>query len=77
MTVTFDLPDDALVRLRAEASRRGVSIDTVIAEFASGLPATPSPGPARQPGFVALGRSSSGRAARDADEMLADGFGSP
>ncbi len=34
MTVTIDLPEDALARLRAEATRRGVGIETVIAELA-------------------------------------------
>ena len=33
MTVTIDLPEDALERLRAEAKRRGVSIELVIAEL--------------------------------------------
>ena len=28
MTVTVDLPEDVLARLRAEATRRGVSIDS-------------------------------------------------
>jgi ABC-type branched-subunit amino acid transport system ATPase component len=43
MTVSIDLPDDALARLRAEAIRRGVSIDTVIAELADQLPADTGP----------------------------------
>ncbi|MGK2886693.1 MAG: hypothetical protein ACSLE8_18275 [Rhodococcus sp. (in: high G+C Gram-positive bacteria)] len=38
MSVTVELPDEALRRLQAEATRRGVSIDGVIAEFAAGLP---------------------------------------
>jgi hypothetical protein len=39
MTVTIDLPDESLARLYAEAARRGVSIDVVIAELADQLPA--------------------------------------
>jgi Ribbon-helix-helix protein, copG family len=39
MSVTVELPEDALARLRAEAARRGVSIDVVIAELAAHLPA--------------------------------------
>lgn len=39
MTLSIDLPDEALARLRAEAARRGVSVDTVIAELADQLPA--------------------------------------
>ena len=73
MTVTVDLPEDALARLEAEAKRRGVSIDSVIAELAEALPAQSS-----RPqtfSFVGLGSSTSGRYARDTDELLADGFG--
>lgn len=39
MSVTVDLPAEALARLHAEAARRGVSIDHVIAELAHRLPA--------------------------------------
>jgi len=39
MTVTVDLPAEALRRLEAEAARRGVTIDHVITELAIGLPA--------------------------------------
>ena len=35
MTVTLDLPPDALARLEAEAQRRGVGIDAVVAELAA------------------------------------------
>ena len=73
MTVKIDLPDDALARLEAEAKRRGVSIDSVIAELAEALPAQSS-GP-QTFSFVGLGASTSGRYARDTDELLADGFG--
>jgi hypothetical protein len=74
MTVTIDLPEDALARLEAEAKRRGVSIDSVIAELAEALPAQSSAGP-QTFSFVGLGSSTSGRYARDTDELLADGFG--
>ncbi len=74
MTVTVDLPEDALARLRAEAERRGVSIDLVIAELAEALPAEP-PTAKRTLSFIGLGSSTSGRRARDADDLLADGFG--
>jgi hypothetical protein len=74
MTVTVDLPEDALARLRAEATRRGVSIDLVIAELAAALPAE-LPVAGRKLTFIGLGSSTSGRFARDADEMLAEGFG--
>lgn len=74
MTVTIDLPEDALARLRAEAKRRGVSIDLLIAELSGALPAE-SPAAPRSLSFVGLGSSTSGRYARDTDELLADGFG--
>ena len=38
MSVTVDLPDDALRRLEAEAARRGVTIDDLIADLAARLP---------------------------------------
>lgn len=38
MSLTVDLPADVVRRLEAEAARRGVTIDEVIAELASGLP---------------------------------------
>lgn len=75
MTVTVDLPEDALERLRAEAKRRGVSIDLVIAELTAALPEKHSPRPAPALSFIGLGSSTSGRVARDTDDMLADGFG--
>jgi len=74
MTVTVDLPEDALARLHAEARRRGVSIDLVIAELTTTLPPDHIPRK-RTLSFIGLGSSSSGRYARDADELLADGFG--
>lgn len=72
MTLTLDLPEDALAKLRAEAVRRGVEIEAVVTELAARLPSGPG---ARKLGFVSLGASASGRSARDADEMLAEGFG--
>jgi hypothetical protein len=74
MTVTVDLPEDVLARLQAEAERRGVSIDRVIAELAEALPAEATPAN-RALSFIGLGSSTSGRYAREADELLADGFG--
>ena len=60
MTVTVDLPEDAFARLRAEAKRRGVSIDLVIAELTSVLPPDPLPGKPTL-SFIGLGSSASGR----------------
>ncbi len=76
MPVTLDLPEDVLARLRAEAERRGLSLDEVVSELASALPdGADAPTEAKKLGFVALGSSTDGRSATDADEMLAEGFG--
>jgi hypothetical protein len=75
MPVTVDLPADVLARLEAEATRRGVPIEVLIAEtLERDFPARTS-GATGTPGFVSLGASRSGRSARDADQMLAEGFG--
>ena len=74
MTLTVELPEDTLARLRAEAERRGVSIELVIAELAETLPPETA-GDERKLSFIGLGASTSGRRARDADNLLADGFG--
>lgn len=73
MTVTIDLPEDALERLQAEARRRGVTIDVAVAEFAQALPTDATS--AKTLWFIGPGTSSSGRYARDADDLLAGGFG--
>jgi hypothetical protein len=73
MTVIIDLPEDALARLQAEAKRRGVSIDVVVAELTEALPNEPTP--RKTLSFIGLGSSSSGQYARDTDDLLADGFG--
>ena len=75
MSVTFDLSEEILARLRAEAERRHLSMDAVVEELAATLPAKRSAGVRHRLSFVALGSSVSGRRAQDADEMLADGFG--
>ncbi|MFN3215302.1 MAG: hypothetical protein ACE367_02280 [Acidimicrobiales bacterium] len=38
MSITLDLPDEALVRLRAEAARRKMTLEALIAELADALP---------------------------------------
>lgn len=42
MTLSIDLPEQTLARLRAEANRRGVSVDEVIADLADRLPVDPA-----------------------------------
>lgn len=52
MTVTLDLPAEAQARLQAEATRRGVTLDQLIAELADQLPAeTPTAEPGTLEGF--------------------------
>lgn len=71
---TVEVPPDVAARFEAEASRRGVSVADLLATLAEDLPAGHRPS-GRRPGFVALGASTSGRTARDAADLLADGFG--
>ena len=75
MTVTLDLSDEVLARLRAEAERRHLSMGALIEEMAESLPVDASPPARRRLSFVAMGSSTSGHRASEADEMLADGFG--
>ena len=75
MTVTLDLTAEALARLEAEASRRGVAVETVINELAQRFPLVDESSARRRSGLIGLGASSSGQHARDTDAMLADGFG--
>ena len=74
MAVTLDLSAEAQARLRADAIRRGITVDQLVTEIADSFPAETTT-PRRKLAFVGIGSSSSGRGARDADEMLAEGFG--
>ncbi len=56
-------------RLTDEAARRGLTAEQLLVELAEDRP------PRRRLGFVGLGASTSGRTAREADDMLAEGFG--
>ena len=67
-------PTPLLGRLEAEATCRGLTVEAIITELAAQLPADRS-GRDRKLSFVGIGASLSGRTARDADEMLAEGFG--
>lgn len=72
MAVTLQISEDALARLRAEASRRGISVDQVVTELAAGLPADAG---RRGLSFIGIGSSTTGRTAREADDLLGEGFG--
>ena len=75
MLVTVELPEDAMARLRAEAVRRGVSIDVVIADLATELPIDVSRRTSRL-SFIGIGHSGRGDLARRhreiRDEQTAD-----
>lgn len=73
MTIEVDLPEEAVRRLQAEADRRGLSVEGLIAKLASELPA-PWTGPGRRPAFVAVGASETGTTDR-IEKILAEGFG--
>ena len=75
MTVTLELSEEVLARLHAEAERRRLSMDALIEEMAWSLPADAKSPTRTRLSFVAIGSSTSGRYASEADEMLADGFG--
>lgn len=73
MTTNVDLPADLLEALEQEAERRGMTLDAVITECVGEHLRAQRPG--RKLSFVGIGASNGGRSARDADEMLAEGFG--
>lgn len=73
--MTLDLSDEAMARLRAEADRRRISVEELVGELAASLPAEGVESSPRKLRFFAMGASTSGRSAADADEMLAEGFG--
>jgi hypothetical protein len=77
MPLTVTLPEDLVARAAAEAERRGVSIDQVVAEalvtrLAEAIPAA---GTRRHLAFAGVGASTSGKNAADADELFTEGFG--
>ena len=74
MTLTVDLSEDTLARLRGRgraARRQHRRRDRRAGRNASSETASEE----RKLSFIGLGASTSGRHARDADDLLADGFG--
>lgn len=70
MSIRVTIPDDLAALLAEEAARQSLTPDElaarVLAEHISGK---------RDLSFVAIGESHSGRSAEEAEEMLAEGFG--
>ncbi len=54
VNVTLELPAEAQARLEAEASRRGITLDQLVAEFAASFPVE---GPKHRLAFVGIGAS--------------------
>ena len=75
MPVSLDLSEEVVARLHAEAERRRLSMDAVVEELAASLPAEAREPRHRRLSFIAMGSSTSGRRASEADKMLAEGFG--
>ena len=57
MPLTVELPADLLARVGAEAARRGVTLDAIIAELAAQLPANASVDGANRLSFAGIGAS--------------------
>lgn len=76
VAVTLDRPHDVAARFAAEAQRRGVSVGQLLASLPESFPASADrASTGRRLGFVGLGASTAGRRARDAEDLLARGFG--
>ena len=57
MVVTIELSDEAQARLEAEAARRGITLDELIAQLASQLPARPGEARRHRLSFIGIGAS--------------------
>jgi hypothetical protein len=70
MSVNVRLPDDLAALLAEEAARQSVTADELAARvLAEHIPSR------RKLGFVAIGASSSGRTAAEAEHLLDEGLG--
>jgi hypothetical protein len=70
MSITVKLSDEIGAALREEAARRSLTPDELAARvLAEHIPTR------RRLGFVAIGESTSGRTAAEAEDTLAEGFG--
>ena len=58
MSMTVDLPEELGRRLEAEAARRGVTVDVIVAELVASIPPAPSEDAgSRRLAFVGIGAS--------------------
>lgn len=73
MRIEVDLSEELVRRLQAEAARRAVTLETLIAEVASELAAEGSRA-GRRPAFVAVGASRAGTTDQ-IQVIMAEGFG--
>lgn len=65
MTVTLDLPPEAQARLEAEAGRRGITIDQLVAEIAAAFAGSASGDePQHRLSIIGIGHSGRGDLAR-------------
>lgn len=77
MSVTVDLSQATLARLEAEATRRGIGIDVVIAELAEALPApTERTANGHRFAFVGVAASGDGTLSESYKAIRRDEFGS-
>lgn len=77
MSVTVDLPAEAIERIGAEARRRGVGIEVVIAELAEMLPdVTPRGERPHRFAFTGVGASGDGTLSERYKAIRRDEFGS-
>jgi diacylglycerol kinase family enzyme len=76
MSVTVDLPSATLRRLEAEAARRGVRIEVVIAELAEALPEATEPAPGHRFAFEGVAASGDGTLSERYKAIRRDEFGS-
>jgi len=72
MTFTVDLPEPLLDALRSEATRREMTVESVVGESVQEHLATST---RRRLAISGIGASDGTRRARDADVMLDEGFG--
>lgn len=74
VTVRIELTADARRRLEAEAARRGITVDELVADLAASLPGESDDQEQPALTFLAAGASKAGITHR-IDELLADRFG--